>query len=150
MTFRTMLPYKREGSAAPAGPVALSCPDGGPPCHREFPKTTTLLLTMRRDYTVPAYRPRPQLRALCHRRLPPPPTLKRHLPPVGHLEQVPARPPPLGSLPPDAAAGAGERRVAAGDAHGGGGQRGAAVGRDLVLPRAGLYATQGSNALSHT
>ena len=49
---------KGIGSAAPAGPVALSCPDGGPLFHREFPKTTTLLLTMRRDYTVPAYTPR--------------------------------------------------------------------------------------------
>ena len=55
MTIRTKLPCKREGSAAPAGPFALSCPDGGPLFLREFPKTTTLLLTMRRDYTVPAY-----------------------------------------------------------------------------------------------
>ena len=44
-----LVEYKREGSAAPAGPVALSCPDGGPLCLRELPKKTTPLLTTGRD-----------------------------------------------------------------------------------------------------
>ena len=50
----TSLPYKRVGSAAPAGPAPVSCPDGGPLCLRELPKTAHAPTNYGRDCTVPA------------------------------------------------------------------------------------------------
>ena len=47
---------RRDGSAAPAGPVAWSCPDGGHLFLRELPKKTTTSTYYGRDNAVPAYR----------------------------------------------------------------------------------------------
>ena len=55
---RIVVLYKRVGSAAPAGPAPVSCPDGGPLCLRELPKTAHAPTNYGRDCTVPANTPR--------------------------------------------------------------------------------------------